>query len=305
MGKVVERKKKKKGRPSLLDLQKRTLREQQPQPQPPPQPPQPQHQKRNYNSAPHSAPNYRTTPPPPPPPSSASAPLRRSTRRNPIPDEDEDEEEDEDSNSNSNSDDNGNESAAGKKKRRREKKLKLVLRLPTSQKSSLNSASLNSCNSDSIADDDNAAVSDSNKKRKINAIARGSDSLKVSDFCSISRFQKRQFFFSQVTNFFFVWEEQKKASNFFFLIFEKIAFFSIWVFNFAVESAKIRFLFLNVDVFWKLLEFRTLYRESWTLYFVKKGFDLVLYLSKSKIQIEFLGGGKISELLFWICFRDC
>nr|POE85147.1 bromodomain and phd finger-containing protein 3 [Quercus suber] len=129
--------------------------------------------KRNYNSAPHSAPNYRTTPPP-----SSTAPLRRSTRRNPIPDEDEEEEEEEDSNSNSNSDDNGNESAGGKKKRRREKKLKLVLRLPPSQKSSLNSASLNSCNSDSIADDDNAAASDSNKKRKINAIPRGSDSLK-------------------------------------------------------------------------------------------------------------------------------
>ena len=217
MGKVVERKKKKKGRPSLLDLQKRTLREQQPQPQPPPQPPQPQHQKRNYNSAPHSAPNYRTTPPPPP--SSASAPLRRSTRRNPIPDEDEDDEEDEDSNSNSNSDDNGNESAAGKKKRRREKKLKLVLRLPTSQKSSLNSASLNSCNSDSIADDDNAAVSDSNKKRKINAIARGSDSLKVSDFCSISRFQKRQFFFSQVTNFFLSEKNKKKLQIYLFFNF--------------------------------------------------------------------------------------
>lgn len=237
MGKVVERKKKKKGRPSLLDLQKRTLREQQPQPQPPPQPPQPQHQKRNYNSAPHSAPNYRTTPPPPPPPSSASAPLRRSTRRNPIPDEDEDDEEEEDSNSNSNSDDKGNESAAGKKKRRREKKLKLVLRLPTSQKSSLNSASLNSCNSDSIADDDNAAVSDSNKKRKINAIARGSDSLKVSDFCSISRFQKRQFFFSQVTNF-FLSEKTKKSFKFiFFLIFEKIAFF---LFGFSISRLKAR-----------------------------------------------------------------
>ena len=229
MGKVVERKKKKKGRPSLLDLQKRTLREQQPQPQPPPQPPQPQHQKRNYNSAPHSAPNYRTTPPPPPPPpppSSASAPLRRSTRRNPIPDEDEDEEEDEDSNSNSNSDDNGNESAAGKKKRRREKKLKLVLRLPTSQKSSLNSASLNSCNSDSIADDDNAAVSDSNKKRKINAIARGSDSLKVSNFCSISRFQKRQFFLSQVSIFFGLGKTKKSFKFiYFFKFLKKLLFF--------------------------------------------------------------------------------
>ncbi|XP_061355738.1 uncharacterized protein LOC133300231 [Gastrolobium bilobum] len=69
MGKIVE-KKKKKGRPSLLDLRKRTLKEQQQQ----------QQLKRNHNSDS----NYRTTP----------KHVRRSTRRNPNTDlaGDEDEE---------------------------------------------------------------------------------------------------------------------------------------------------------------------------------------------------------------------
>ncbi|KAL5562340.1 hypothetical protein UlMin_032087 [Ulmus minor] len=154
MGKIVERKKKKKGRPSLLDLQKRNLKEQQQE-----QEFQQQHQKRNNsNSAPVSSDNYRT-----------ATPVRRSTRRNPIPEADSpekgdagDEDEDEDDEL----------LLAGK---RREKKLKLVLRLPPNQNSSLNSGSLNSGGEDSVAEEDNAA-SISNKKRKINAIGDGSTS---------------------------------------------------------------------------------------------------------------------------------
>ncbi|BFG42470.1 hypothetical protein CerSpe_287440 [Prunus speciosa] len=152
MGKVVERKKKKKGRPSLLDLQKRTLREQEQQLQQQQQ----QQQKRKNNSAPHSNPNYRTAPA-----DSAKAPVRRSTRRNPNPDDNEDEDDGEDED---------DDVSAGK---RREKKLKLVLKLPPNQKSSANSASLNSGGSESNADGDNAAP-EVDKKRKINAIGDGS-----------------------------------------------------------------------------------------------------------------------------------
>ncbi|KAL5856255.1 hypothetical protein ACOSQ4_006057 [Xanthoceras sorbifolium] len=155
MGKVVEtKKKKKKGRPSLLDLQKRTLKEQQEHQQ--------QHQLKNNNNsktkaksnnstpAPNSASNHKAA--------TAAAPLRRSTRRNPNPsperdgegdgDEDEEEEEEEEEGS------------------RREKKLKLVLKL---QKSSLNSDSNNDAQSDS---DENAESG--HRKRKINAIGGGS-----------------------------------------------------------------------------------------------------------------------------------
>ncbi|XP_062081535.1 uncharacterized protein LOC133787501 [Humulus lupulus] len=152
MGKIVERKKKKKGRPSLLDLQKRNLREQQ-------QHQNQHHPKRISNSVPHSQDNYKTAPA-----SSTPNSVRRSTRRNPNPDpespnaEEEDDDEDEE------------EELAGK---RREKKLKLVLKLPPNQKSSLNSASHNSYASDSNAEEDNAA-SIGNKKRKINAIGDGS-----------------------------------------------------------------------------------------------------------------------------------
>ncbi|XP_068321521.1 uncharacterized protein [Pyrus communis] len=150
MGKVVERKKKK-GRPSLLDLQKRTLREQQEQLQ--------QQQKRKPNPAPHSNPNYRTSPA-----DSARASLRRSTRRNPDPDgnsndEEEDEDEDEDA-------------SAGK---RREKKLKLVLKLPpNNQKSSANSATRNSHGGGSESNDDDDGDYRTDRKRKINAIGDGS-----------------------------------------------------------------------------------------------------------------------------------
>ncbi|KAG6653662.1 uncharacterized protein LOC122310867 [Carya illinoinensis] len=150
MGKIVERKKKKKGRPSLLDLQKRTLKEQQQQ-----QPQQPQqHQKRSHSSAPHSTSDFRTAP------SSAPTPLRRSTRRNPNPHEDDDDDDEEDE-------------FAG---RRREKKLKLVLRLPSQKSSPDSGASPNSSGSDSNAEDENEsnAASNSGKKRKINAIGNGS-----------------------------------------------------------------------------------------------------------------------------------
>lgn len=161
MGKVVERKKRKKGRPSLLDLQKRNLKEQQEQEQ------QDQKQKQNHqtkrinNSTTISNPNY-----------ASPTPLRRSTRRNPntdelTPDEVADDHEDAEY----------NEELAGNG---REKKLKLVLRLH-SQKSPVNSSSLNSCGSDSNAEGDGNAAS-INKKRKIGSIGEGSriqDSEKV------------------------------------------------------------------------------------------------------------------------------
>lgn len=110
---MVEKKRKKKGRPSLLDLQKRNLRQQQEEQE---QQQQQQTQKhKRENSAPVLPPRGHDPP--------AAAAPRRSTRRNPIPDgsspggaaaEDE-EEEDEDG------------EFPGK---RREKKLKLVLKLP-------------------------------------------------------------------------------------------------------------------------------------------------------------------------------
>ncbi|CAK9316067.1 unnamed protein product [Citrullus colocynthis] len=153
MGKVVERKKRKKGRPSLLDLQKRNLKEQQEQEQ------QDQKQKQNHqtkrinNSTTISNPNY-----------ASPTPLRRSTRRNPNTDELTPEEVADD-----HEDAEYNEELAGNG---REKKLKLVLRLH-SQKSPVNSSSLNSCGSDSNAEGDGNAAS-INKKRKIGSIGEGS-----------------------------------------------------------------------------------------------------------------------------------
>ncbi|XP_042495317.1 uncharacterized protein LOC122074524 [Macadamia integrifolia] len=168
MGKVVEKKKKKKGRPSLLDLEKRNLREQQQQQQQQ----QPQ-QKRNPNSNPYSNSNYRN--PIVPSPNPNPNPNRRLTRRNPYPegipaadsegavavDEDDDDDDDDD-----------DEDSNGKRK---EKKLKFVLRIPSNQqpRSSLNT-SLNSGSygSDSNAEDDNSGTP--HKKRKINAVRDGS-----------------------------------------------------------------------------------------------------------------------------------
>ncbi|ESR35666.1 Bromo domain-containing protein [Citrus sinensis] len=137
MGKGVEKKKKKKGRPSLLDLQKRNLREQQQQQQ---QQLQLKKKKKkglkdgnNYNSAPILTPNYN---------SAAATALRRSSRRNPNPSPEKvSEGEDDESEGN-----------------RREKDLKLVLKYQIS-------------NSNASDSDENA-----HKKRKINAIGGGSGS---------------------------------------------------------------------------------------------------------------------------------
>ncbi|XP_043711234.1 uncharacterized protein LOC122660117 [Telopea speciosissima] len=165
MGKVVEKKKKKKGRPSLLDLQKRNLRQQQEQHQQ-------QQQKQNPRSNPYSNSNYRNPIVSSPNPNPNPNPNRRLTRRNPYPDgipaadsegavavDEEDDDDDEDSNG-----------------KRKEKKLKFVLRrLPSNQqpRSSLNS-SLNSGSyaSDSNAEDENSGTP--HKKRKINVVRDGS-----------------------------------------------------------------------------------------------------------------------------------
>ena len=99
MGKPVEKKRKKKGRPSLLDLQKRSLRLQKIQ--------EDQRQPRNPSPNPYIRfPN--------------SVPTRRNTRR--TGDAEEDGEDDEDDEEEEEEEEDGN----GK---RREKKLKLVLRL--------------------------------------------------------------------------------------------------------------------------------------------------------------------------------
>ncbi|KAG7022766.1 Bromodomain-containing protein 1 [Cucurbita argyrosperma subsp. argyrosperma] len=149
MGKVVERKKRKKGRPSLLDLQKRNLKEQQEQ--------EDEEQKRQNHNKPKRIDRSSAIPNPN---YASSTPLRRSTRRNPNPDglspDDHDDAE-------------YNQELA---RNRRERKLKLVLRLH-SQKPPVNSSSLNSGGSDSNAEgDDN--VASANKKRKIGSIAEGS-----------------------------------------------------------------------------------------------------------------------------------
>ncbi|XP_058098555.1 uncharacterized protein LOC131243319 [Magnolia sinica] len=138
--KLVEKKKKKKGRPSLLDLQKRSLRLQQQQHHPP------KSQKPNPNTNPNPNPNpYLRFPNP--------NPSRRSTRRNPSGlDGEEDDEEDED-------DDDSN----GKK--RREKKLKLVLRLPPRPSPSLNSRGGGGSDDGSDSDGDTPL-----KKRKIDDV---------------------------------------------------------------------------------------------------------------------------------------
>ncbi|KAK4746637.1 hypothetical protein SAY87_025674 [Trapa incisa] len=98
MGKVVEKKrKKKKGRPSLLDLQRQSLKEQ-------------KESHEHENSAPKVSQNYKI---------STATPLRRSTRRNPASDC-----------ASSSDDHSGDDSSPGG--RRREKKLNLVLQVPNS-----------------------------------------------------------------------------------------------------------------------------------------------------------------------------
>ncbi|CAO2813888.1 unnamed protein product [Amaranthus hypochondriacus] len=104
MGKIVEKRKKKKGRPSLLDLQKRSLKQQQEQ--------QNHLKKQQFNNKPIN-PKFQN-----PNPNSSSI-VRRSTRRNPNPNSDQDE-----------------EHSAGK---RREKELKQVLKVPNKDNDEVNS----------------------------------------------------------------------------------------------------------------------------------------------------------------------
>ncbi|KAL4384699.1 hypothetical protein GQ457_15G012580 [Hibiscus cannabinus] len=150
MGKVVEkRKKKKKGRPSLLDLQKRNLKEQ---------------NQSQHNTTPLTTLNHH---------SATATPSRRSTRRHPdhsSVDDDDDEDEDEQDNAEEEEQqelEQEEEELAGKK--RREKKMKLVLKLPSSQQNSpLNSESRGS---DSNLEESKAGSA--HKKRKINPIGDG------------------------------------------------------------------------------------------------------------------------------------
>nr|DAD46550.1 TPA_asm: hypothetical protein HUJ06_016487 [Nelumbo nucifera] len=158
MGKVVEKKKKKKGRPSLLDLQKRSLRQQQEQQQQ-------QQQKRNPNSNPYS--NHVRNPIVPNPNPNPN-PNRRFTRRNPCPDgtavsSERNEGGDADVDEDDDDEPNG---------RRREKKLKFVLRLPAHQQQHNSSLNSGSYGSDSNAEDDNGETP--HKRRKINAVFDGS-----------------------------------------------------------------------------------------------------------------------------------
>ncbi|KAG0488305.1 hypothetical protein HPP92_007116 [Vanilla planifolia] len=145
MGKVVEKKRKKKGRPSLLDLQKRSLRLQKQQEEE-------QQQKRNPNPNPSSNPYARF----PNPPAG-----RRPTRRNPVPDpETASLEEDGGGTAATNSavdDDDEDEPA----ERRKEKKLKLVSHLPHANGESSNLAS-------SGSESDGATPT----KRKIDAMGK-------------------------------------------------------------------------------------------------------------------------------------
>ncbi|KAK6916821.1 Bromodomain [Dillenia turbinata] len=145
MGRIVEKKtKKKKGRPSLLDLQKRTLKEQQQQQELL----QKQKQKRKQKQK-LQIPN----------PNSNPNPLRRSTRRNHNPVE-----------INENATTDGDDELSSASGKRREKKLKLVLKLPQNQQQSSDSA--NSGSRDTNIDDVDGSTHP--KKRKINAIGDGS-----------------------------------------------------------------------------------------------------------------------------------
>ncbi|CAK7329082.1 unnamed protein product [Dovyalis caffra] len=156
MGKMAEKMKKKKGRPSLLDLQKRSLKEQQNQEQQQHQQKKRKHRHRNVSPSVSNSSNSITTPNSSQNPKSATTtsttPLRRSTRRNPAYDD----------NSHDSSDDEDNTELNGK--RRREKKLKLVLKLP---KSDTNSTSINSSGEESNGEEEKNTGSNK-KKRNIN-----------------------------------------------------------------------------------------------------------------------------------------
>ncbi|KAG1355349.1 cat eye syndrome critical region protein 2 [Cocos nucifera] len=132
---TAHRKRKKKGRPSLLDLQKRSLRLQKQQ----------EEKEKSENANPNPSPNpYLRFPP--------SSSSRRITRRNPHPDPPEAVEDDQDE----------AESSGGK---RRQKKLKLVLRLPPGHPANSNSAS----------DSDAGAAGAARRKRKIDAVGGDGD----------------------------------------------------------------------------------------------------------------------------------
>ncbi|XP_073525745.1 uncharacterized protein [Phyllobates terribilis] len=143
MGKVVEKTKKKKGRPSLLDLQKRNLKQQQEEELRRQQLEQQQQLRRSHKI---QNPNPNNTP----------TPIRRSTRRNPNPDSGDDEA------AYDAADDDADQSTG---KRRKEKKIKLVSKLPDS---SVNSDSLNSGSNSNLEEEDDASAS--LKKRRIEAI---------------------------------------------------------------------------------------------------------------------------------------
>ncbi|KAF5745815.1 bromodomain-containing protein [Tripterygium wilfordii] len=137
MGKVVE-KRKKKGRPSLMDIQNRALKERQQQQQP---------EKRSNSSAHNSSSNCK---------SSTTVPLRRSTRRHPNVSPERD---------------NGEELSRGK---RREKKMKLVLKLPTSQNSPRDSGDSDTELNAEDEDDNHDLAASNQKELKIKAIGDGS-----------------------------------------------------------------------------------------------------------------------------------
>ncbi|KAJ6403245.1 hypothetical protein OIU84_015205 [Salix udensis] len=154
--KIVEKMKKKKGRPSLLDLQKRSLKDQQSQQQQQQKKRIHHHRHRNVSlshssssnsttTTPNSSQNHKST-------TTTAAHVRRSTRRNAAYD---------DSCHDSSSDE---EIAESNGKRRREKKLKLVLKLP---KSDTNSTSFNSSGEESNGEEEKNTASNK-KKRKIN-----------------------------------------------------------------------------------------------------------------------------------------
>ncbi|KAL3597767.1 hypothetical protein D5086_009404 [Populus alba] len=154
--KTVEKMKKKKGRPSLLDLQKRSIKEQQNQQQPQQKKRIHHHRHRNVSpshssssisttTTPNSSQNHKSA-------TTTTAPPRRSARRNPTYD---------DSCRDSSDDEDIAESNG---KRRREKKLKLVLKLP---KSDTNSTSFNSSGEESNGEEEKNTASNK-KKRKIN-----------------------------------------------------------------------------------------------------------------------------------------
>lgn len=143
MGKVTEKnkKRKKKGRPSLLDLQKRSLRQQQKQQN---------HQQDRSTTNPYSKPNFIN------PLASAqiSYPGRRSRRRR----------------LNADTISSAQDSIDEEDDERTEKKVKLVVRLPSGNRPV--SQNPLSCGSDSNADGETPEAA--RKKRKIDAIADGS-----------------------------------------------------------------------------------------------------------------------------------